>query len=270
MLQQRFTNRKGLLFFFDKRFPEKGILATKPKNLFVVGHLYTITDDKGVKDFSLERYLATLENEANRLIERIVVAARNSLLPKLTNDEKAIWDLFFYYQLKRVPDVYDDIDIVNDFENYIQQRLAKFEKKYRPVTAEERTHMQDPLVLARMKQNAKVMAITYPGKEMLGILRNKGLGIAITHKPRKSFVIGSRPIVKLTYPGREHLSDPSVEMWFPIARDVAVTPALPKGEEKLVAIKDFDVRAINASIYEQSTLIAGRSEELIRSLVDPR
>lgn len=64
--------------------------------------------------------------------------------------------------------------------------------------------------------------------------------------------------------------DPSVEVWLPIASDVAVTPSLNAGQEKLVPMINYDVKVLNAAIYEQSTTIAGCSEQLIKSLTTER
>ena len=58
---------------------------------------------------------------------------------------------------------------------------------------------------------------------------------------------GGKPVIKLTPPGETRLGQQGVEVWLPIASDVAV-----------------------CAILRQSTLIAGRSEALIRSLVHAR
>ncbi|MCH7776908.1 MAG: DUF4238 domain-containing protein [Gemmatimonadetes bacterium] len=271
MLLRRFTNARGKLYFFDKRVPEKGVLTSTPKNLFLEKHLYTRYDERGTKDVTLERDFAALEGKANQVIEKIVTAARKGLTPSLTADEKATWDQFFYYQWKRAPDLHEKTSVFGDFENVIQEALAEFETTIRPLTDEERQSMQDRDVLARIKQNAKVDAVADPGQEVQDVLGQKGLGVVIIPKPNKSFVIGSLPIVKLTQPGRTHLADPSVEAWLPIASDVAVTPALSRNREKLVPInEDRHVRGINAAIFKQSTTTAGRSQALITSLANRR
>lgn len=270
MQQRRFTNEDGKLYFFDKRFPEKGVLATKPKNLFVEGHLYTRTDERGNKDVSLERYFAALEGDADRIIEKMVLAVRNNNLPCLTVDEKNLWDLFFCYQWKRVPEAIEAGYDVRSFDLYLKEVIEEFEENHRPLSPEEHQHFANKKTRAQLFQNSKVMAIADPGGEVQNVLGKKGLIFAVTYKSNKSFVIGSRPVIRLSSPGREHLSDPSVEIWLPIASDVAVTPALSRGQERFVEIKDEDVRKINACIYQQSNKIAGCSERLIRSLTHPR
>lgn len=80
--------------------------------------------------------------------------------------------------------------------------------------------------------------------------------------------MGSRPVVKLTHPGRGHLADATVEVWLPIASDVAVSPAPgAPTEELLVEIReDSTIRYLNRAAFIQSTAIAGKSQKLVASL----
>jgi hypothetical protein len=271
MVSRRFADDSGRLFFFNKQFPEKGVLATTPKNLFVVGHLYTQLESDGTKDVSVERTLAALESVADQIIKKIVTAARAGQEPNLTTDEKEIWDQFFFNQWKRVPDSHERSFTYSEFEEFVRTSLEKFETLVRPLTAEEREKMNDPKELARIRQNARARMVAKPGGETVKMLGSKGLLVAIIARPNKSFIIGSRPVVKLNYPGRAHFADPSVEVWFPLAHDVAVTPGLSQGTEKLAEMnEDRDIRGINEAIFKQSTAIAGRSPALVASLAGVR
>ena len=267
MLLRRFTDENGRLHFFDKRIAEKGVLSASPANLFVERHLYTQHGEDGDKDVSVETMLAGLEGPADKIIEKIISAARTGQLPNLTPSEKSSWDQYFYYQWKRVPDVHDGIVSSAEFEEWIRQFVEEFEETIRPLTADEHSKMKDPKVLAGIRQNARVQAVAKPGDEMVRILGDKGLLVAIIPNPKKSFVIGSHPVVKLTYPGRSNLADPSVEVWLPLAHDVAVTPGFSRVTEKLVELnEDRHIRMINEATLKQSTAIAGRSRTLVASL----
>ncbi|MEN3149559.1 hypothetical protein ABCW43_19845 [Neorhizobium sp. IRAMC:178] len=84
--------------------------------------------------------------------------------------------------------------------------------------------------------------------------------------PKKSFVLGSRPVVKLTPPESNDLRDPRVELWLAIALDIMVGVGPPEQHEIIVDISDKNVRLINESVLVQSSQIVGRSKELIASL----
>jgi hypothetical protein len=268
MVLQRFTDEDGVLFFFDKRNRAKGVLATAPRNLFCQTHLYSIKQKDGALDVRLERSYAQLESLAQPIIEKIVSSVRVCHRPNLTAEEREIWDMFFYHQWKRVPDVRREILGRLDVKSTIEEAVAFFEANARPLTAREAGDLQDPQWLERLKQNASVDALKQSSQEVLAILRQKGLCFAVIQKPNKAFIIGSRPVVKLTLPGREHLADSTVEVWLPIASDVAVTPApIPARSELVREIRDDSViRYINRATFKQSTVIAGKSQRLIASL----
>jgi hypothetical protein len=268
MLLQRFADENGKLFFFSKQFPAKGVLATTPQNLFCQTHIYTAKDKHGAVDVGLERSYAKLEGLANAVIEKIVASARNGDKPHLTTQERDIWDFFFYNQWQRVPDFHRKFVETEKFESQLKKATAAFEANYRPLTPDEERDLQDPLWLERIKQNAKIDTLRRSSPRILAFLKEKGLGIAVIRKPGKSFVIGSFPVVKLAHPGRQHIADPTVEIWLPVAHDVAVSPApVPSPTELLIEIQDDSpVRTINAAIFKQSTAIAGRSQALIASL----
>ena len=220
-----------------------------PKNLFVESHLYTTIDSRGNKNVEVEESLAKLDGQASKIIAKIVNAARGLKTPNLTQDDKAAWWQYFYIQWSRVPDVSEQIASEVVYEEWLSQNLRDLVGKKE---------------LNRIINNAWVESKLNPGKEVHPVLMKKGLGIVAAQNPRDNFIVGSHPIVKLAHPGRAHLADPSVEYWFPLASNVAVSPFA--GEpEKLVLVDDKTVRSINESISKQSTVIAGCSRELVSS-----
>ena len=267
MLLRRFVDRDGHLHVFDKRFLERGVICTGPANVFVQRDIYNQRGEDGSWDVSVEQMLGRLESVANNVVEKIVTAARQRKIPNLTKEEKKVWDEFVYIQWKRVPDVHNKTMSEKEFEERIDIGVNDYEATIRLLTSEERERFNDPSVRSRIQKAARVGAVAAPGGEAVEVLGAKGLLIALVAIPNKSFIIGSHPVVKLNHPGRSYLGDPSVELWLPIAHDVAVTPCFARETERLVEVeKHDDIRYINMAIYSQSTTIAGRSSALISSL----
>jgi hypothetical protein len=268
MLLHRFTDESGKLFFFNKRHPEKGVIATSPRNLFCQTHLYTAKSKDGEIDVELERHYADLEGRASPVVDKIVTCARNGRRPHLSAKERAIWDLVFYHQWKRVPDVRDQIFDRMDIDSTVKEAAQLFEALARPLTPREARDLQDPRWIARIKQNATVSALAHSSQDVLDVLAQKGICIAVIRKPHKAFVIGSRPVVKLTHRGREHLADATVEVWLPIAYDIIVGPApITPTDELLRDIwEDSIIRCLNRATFIQSTAVAGKSQKLVASL----
>lgn len=271
MLQRRFVDSNGRLYSFDKRRPEDGVRLEQPANLFVEKHLYSIKKKTGEKDPDLETRLAQLEGDADIVIRKIVKASEKGEVPSFSEYERGVWDLFFYVQWKRTPDNFERINALSNFDEMIKKSIENFEREFRPLTNIEREELGDPAVQSRLIHNAKVGAVGSGSKEVVQALHNKGLAILKIDTPNRSFVLGSNPVVKMTHKGRAHISDPTVEIWFPISPQLAVSPAYLRGEERLIPIRDAkDIRHINSAVANQSTVIAGNNEKLISSLSRPR
>lgn len=270
MLLRRFCDGSGKLWYYNKRAPHLGVASGTPQALFFEKHFYTL-EEGGVKDTSLESYFAQLEGSANAVIEKICVAARAGKPPKLTSEEKRHWDLFFYFQWKRTPDSIRATMSGMDFEKSLAASVEEFERRYRPLTDDERQRILSEAGKKRLQESARVKAIADPGAVVQAVLNDMGIGVAVIRKPNKSFVIGSKPIVKLTPSGETRLGQPGVEAWLPVAADVAVCPVPGHGKEIVMTLDDDRwLRGFNAAILRESTLIAGRSEALVSSLVSPR
>lgn len=271
LLLSRFADESGLIHLFDKRRPEKSVISTNPINVFVERHLYSQTNDDGTKDVSVERFFSALESEVSTIIEKIVVAARTKTVPNLTADELTVWVRFFYLQWKRVPDVHDMVFDQAEYDEYVDELIEEYQSTVKPLTALEHGQVNDPGFRVQLWKDARAIAASRPSDEVEKLLLDKGLIVARISNPKRSFVIGSHPIVKLTKDGRNHLSDPSVQMWLPLSFDVAVTPCGARGAEGFVEFTEMaDVRYLNERIFAQSTAIAGRSVPLVKSLARVR
>jgi hypothetical protein len=106
MLSKRFVDDDGRFFFFDKVRPHLGVRRTTPKQLFVESHLYSEVSQDGQKDVSVELWLSGVEARAESIIEKVLGSVRRGSHPKLTLEEKADWDFFFFMQWRRVPDLH--------------------------------------------------------------------------------------------------------------------------------------------------------------------
>ena len=267
MLSKRFADPDGILYVFDKRFPHKGVQKRTPRNLFVEGDLYTQFDDKGAGDVSVEtEFLAPLEGKASPVIEKIVSGARRGDTPNLSPDEKDIWVMFAYVQLKRVPEKRDTFK-----EDVFQKVFRKidFIGQFRPFSDSELAILNDEETLERLWRNSSIHSVRMRfEKGVVDVLTEKRIGVAVIRKPKpkRSFVIGSNPVVKMSHPERSHLADPRVELWLPIARDMAISPC-PGESDRVISVNDRHIRAINRSVFQQSTVIAGCARELIETLV---
>lgn len=263
MLLKEFTDKEGNLSFYDKRHSDKGVRKRAPKNLFYERHLYTQVAEDGTQDASVEtEFLAVLESQASPVIEKIISAARLGHPPNLSPVEKDIWLRFYYGLFSRVP---DRLDVASDEVRQIVLARIHFASQLRPLIDLERSVRDNPEIMNRLLKNGSIQNLQMPLRpEMSEFLAKMSIVVAVIEelRPDRSFIIGSNPVVKMSHPERPHLSDLDLEVWLPLASDVAVFPS-PWESDKVILANDRNIRAINKGIFQQSTVIAGCSRELI-------
>lgn len=270
MIQKRFVDREGRLHAFDRRRADGAVFRTHPGKLFVHKHLYRRTSADGATDTEMEAWFAELESRADPVIEKIVCAARQSRAPGLTGAEFETWLTFFFMQWKRVPDLHLTVATDDEFEATFDELIAEL-RRTQSHRADEIDQVSKPEARRRMRHNARVDILLGGSDEPMSMLRLRGLGVARIARPNKQFVLGSRPVVKLSHPGRGHLLDLTCEMWLAVAPDVIVGLGPGPLSEKVVEINDLDViRHYNDACAMQSSVLASASADLLRSLVNPR
>jgi hypothetical protein len=260
MHTDRFTDGRGRLHVFNKSSGKT--YPGTPKSVFGETHLYTVEDAKGSKDTSFEIKLSALESRTNVIIEKIVAAARSGAVPGLAVEEKADWNLFFYMQWKRVPDVHRKVATLREGEDQLDKIFSMIRARF-PERAAEIDDLNTPDERKRLLQGGIVKAIDSLGKDVLTLLDSRGLAIIRIIAPGESFVIGSLPIVRM---GGD-LRSRSAGAWLPIASDVAVGMGGLKGQEHLMFVDDPQtILAFNRVIADQSSSFAAASKSLIESL----
>lgn len=266
--QERFADANGFLHAYDKTRPDKGVDGRQPKNLFVEGHRYSAIRPDGSRDSALEDRLAVLEGRADPIMERIAAAARRNQTPRLTAVEFDIWVRYFVIQWKRVPDLHLEVTTDADAAADVRRLIGELREIF-PHRGAELDAMETPDEIRRTVQNARVNSLEHMSAEVEQAMRARGLGI-VRCPPGKRFVLASRPVAKFSLPGQGNLLNPEVEMWLPIAEDVAAGIGAGPGSERIFRATTDQVRHINLTLLKQSTIIASASPTLIRSLIRDR
>lgn len=234
-----------------------------PNNLFVKRDLNSTVDKHGPISAELEMWYSQLEGAIKPLTDKIINEARRGRRPLLSVAERDLWDLFFYHQQKRAPDIYDRLGVGDEFEQLLPQHLAEYEKRHGPLSDARRTEVLSPDARARIKQNASVRARSMLNSEVRDALAMRGIAIGIAPR-RRSFVLGDYPTSRRG--PSSNITHPDAELWLPIAPDVAISPWGPPRSEYLAHIHGDHVRSVNMAILENSNVIAGPACQLITSL----
>ena len=257
MLQKNFIDDEAKLWTFDSRNRTKGVWRSTHENLFLEGHLYSHINADDTKDATLEAWFSELEGEAAPIVQKIIATARRGHYPNLTKTERQIWDFFFYQQWRRVPDLFASLMTAEQHRDEVERLLNELEGQGRRLSNQERSDLLDPASLKRMHRNIRVATLKTGSDNVLIVIGARGLAIGRIDSSRKSFVLGSRPMVKL---------NPPVEAWLPIASDIIVGVGLYDRAEILVPFNTKQTRNQNEASSKQSSQIVGRSKALVQSL----
>lgn len=270
MILNGFTDPEGWLHWCRHLEDRTLIRPARPAELFLQNHLYSMLSASGVKDPAMERFLAVLESEAAGIVQSIIQQTRRGIVPALSDEQKQIWYFFFLMQWRRTPETQrsnmsDDEAMWMIDESIERLRLAL------PDRIDEVEALALPDAKARIVRNVRIETLVQFSAEVMGVLVRRGIGVLHIRRARKSFIIGSRPVVKLTMPGRTDLNDTGVEMWLPIASDIAVGVGLGGGSVTLHHLdSERPIRQLNLAIAGQSGTIAAGSKELVRSIAHHR
>ena len=266
-LLRNFVDEKDDLHVYDRRTPTRGVFSAPPFKVFFEKNLYSSISKDGKRDAALEIAFRPLEYSASKLIYTILASTRNGRLPALSTGERDLLDIFTYYQWKRVPDTINRVVSSDKLNALGAESIEEFERDVRPLTAAEKSSLEDPVTWKRIIQRARTDVIARGSPEVLGFFRKMALNVVRITNKKKAFVIGSHPVAKLHEPGQAHMADSQTQIWLPIASDVAIAYTGHRPARYIEIADAAEIRQVNIATAWGSSLIASRSPELTRSLI---
>lgn len=264
MVLRRFSDPSGQLFVFNKRAPHLGFSQVGTDDTFFERHLYSKTASDKTKDVTLEKEFATKESGWNFVMGKIIAAAKSG--SAFDPADIASLGEFFYYQWIRTPDFLKGLQSTKNFAAILKNALAQIEAEGR-LTDAEKTELSKPESLARIKQNAIVTAISQAQTAALSALKGCSFRIAVLPPGQQEFVIGSNPVVFVVASGQAIMATPGMELWLPIASDVAVYPDRGSASTTVVPMTASRAVEINRAIANQSTLVGAKSASALGQVI---
>jgi hypothetical protein len=270
MILNGFADHDGWLYWCRHREKPTMVRRARPAELFLQNHLYSTLAESGVKNPSMEQALSVLEGEAVGVINEITGPARRGQIPVLSQEQMRLWYMFFLMQWRRTPENQLACTSDQEADRMIDEILDELRAALPHRRAEIETYAT-PEAKARTIRNVRVQSLLGFSANVMGVLERRGIAVLRICQPRKQFIVGSRPVVKLTTADCTDLNDPKVEMWLPVAADIAVGVGAGDGRITLVHTRDdTPVRQLNLSIAKQSSTIAAGSQRLVNSIANPR
>ena len=276
-LLENFTDDDGYLWAVYR--PTRKVFPTTPQNLFKERDLYASheifpsnTELQYSTDYaSREGELSELEGIAAPIVDKIITSARQEQPPKLTYEENRIFLEFFLTIYRRTPIMLKQIG--DDFSDVFYQaaNVIATETGHPLPTKSDLYQAPDIIKLITLaEQNTKSRFALGDHKILRdkdeAAMRKAGLYIINILNPKRSFIIGDCAFSKKQY------GKPEPDL-LPIASDTVVGLINNPGQIVLRLVNpgnrsDEKINAINVGSVTRSNTFAGRSEALIRSLIN--
>jgi hypothetical protein len=226
--------------------------------------------DDGRRDPTLEEEFGRLEGVVGPLLDLFVNAAEAGALPRLSSEQRALWDLFFVLQWKRVPDLKRVIATDEEIRAALGQTREEMRQRF-PDGKDEVDALAEPETEQRIIRNARIGSLKTVSPRVLSALQTRGIALLRIRCPNKSFIIGSRPVVQMAFRDGLSLVDEATEMWLPITSTLALGAGRRSEAEVIYDLHDAaPVRRLNLAIASQSSAFASASANLTASIVNSR
>ena len=267
---RNFADTSGRLNLFDKE--RCNLYQRKPKKAFVENRRNVRYSDGGKQnDFEVEEQLSKIESDAAPVIRRIIESARKGDFPKLSPKHRNAWKPFFFTSLLRSPE--HGPRILNELgsERALDEAFDRVLQQQGLPTPNKGVYDLDPQWvnlkgMARHNNIATFGAGLPPqvNRELERYAHQVGLLVGIIQDLSTEFILGSCAVAVIASQGK---SDSMSGTWFPISYDVAIGLSSFPDRELLLPLGPAEIQRINNASYEQSEIIAARSQSQLRQFM---
>ena len=258
---KHFVNENGILFSVRKGTSPLVVNPVTPANVFVKKNLYKPDGKLTSIKTDIEAKFSDLESEFSPLQKRLLETVREGRVPRMHRNEKVTFSKFVLTQVRRIPDKTSaDRCLAREIvKRHIEQVNRAFDSYETPYTSPEAVEEYVDIV--------QMSAMIEPTPEIIQKMSQGEPCYMRIAVPRCSFVVGSNPVVQNLPFAAAAESDEVKDLFLAISHDVGViiSGSINSPIQKNIYQKS-SVRELNELVRDQSTIIAGCSRELIRSL----
>lgn len=248
------------LKFFSFLKSERRIFSEGVPDAYQHSNFYTWYNQDQSRATHVEKHFSAIETAFAPLHQRLLeLAKRESRIDIHSNDVSVIQE-FVFHQMRRVPDLLNKA--FNKTPEASEKAKEELEEYYPELNFDalfQRPHML---------QNIKVLGLETRTGELLDIISQLKVNLAIPERIQKTFVIGSNPVVS---GGLLDAKDPrSIRaLWLPISPRVAIFLDR-ESDSQIVRLTDSEMRNFNLTLLSKSSKISSSHRSLLESLAKPR
>ena len=263
-LLRNFTDNNGYLWWWSKDLAPGCVLRQKPEVVFRRGHLNARVLSDGTLDQGVENAMTELDSKIAPIVRELLDQGRNDQSPSLTIYQRNLLIYFLFVQFKRSPEwrtktmesqVYEDLES-DELPNDVPPRIGA------NIASSAADHVRNIL------QNDFAESLLLGDSEVQEVLGKKGL--VLCRAPHTTpLIIGTTGVVSAGA-GSGSLHESHRGLALPMASDMLLLVGKSRDVRETCDLSAEQVNTINKQIAGHCHGIAGRSEELVRSLVPSR
>ncbi len=254
--------------YTSRAYENRKIEKRNISSIFKRRHYNSYIRKDGSKDDSLERFFGKeFDDYIPNWIEKfsLVFSGDRSYLFDDEHDRRRFIQ-FFYNHHRRSPDFMEPILEDTVGETFHENFIEEFEERYRPLTADEKYHLNDPVFQALVAGNSRVSNVNKQTVHILETMAKLSVVIATPSRPNKQFIVASNPVVRFEDKIRQPLGEGGVELWTTLTPKIAVGLAKVEDRTGVLSLPDRETRKLNLQLAKHSQSFAGTSEKLLLSL----
>ena len=278
MLLKRFCDSDGYIYVGDR--VTRAVVRLNLRNAFVEKNRYTrysYEDDS--RSMEYEQRLSEIESAVAPVLEKVIAAIRDAWLPDLTDQERLALKRFVFSMARRTPESEARVASSNDRDEVFYEaacrRAAELNYEGLPskdiLLTDERIRVLADTVLHNVVAEFAAGDDTVVAKQESKFCRETGFLFGTLSEAGPELVIGSHGIA--IHDAGTH---DDTRLWF----DGTVLPIAPRMLVNITGFPDQDhlsvlgsgtaavVQSINRATVTLSRRIAGRSEAVVRSVLE--
>lgn len=259
------------IYYFSRHSKDRDIERRNIKSIFKKRQLNSKLNADGTTSDHLEKFFS--KNFDDKIVDFVahfqhVRVSDSPAFVSMTQHRFFVQCL--YNLMKRTPEFHEPPAISVELERIIPAAIEDFLREVRPLTQEEIQTILSDEAKKRITQNARVDVLARQAPEILNLLAKRKVCFAYPRSERKSFIIASQPVVRLTNNRDSNLHTGDVELWVPLTPKFAAGLLTLRNHANVFELSDNAVRHFNMAIAQGSSAIASHSEVLLKSLIAPR
>ena len=238
--------------------------------VFVERHSNTFEASDGTKAYTVERQLGTLEGPTKLIFDQIKSSASLEKLPGLNLAQRGTLGEFVLTLYKRSPTIRKKYSSLHLVQEIVAESFLELDDRGMTIDDEMRKRLSSEDWAKRTGKEITVKATLAHGDIALPLLAAKGIYVAQPQSPKKSFILGSFPLLMLKGELSNGIKDALSECWLPISPTVALCLYGSANNEELRRLSDEHMRYLNRLIWLQSESAIANSPQLLKSLAFDR